>query len=131
MSIQRKTHRTSRTGKRIADRYLCDYGHWHPSFNHASKCHARHRAAERKAVVSDWDRRVAAAKEKGPGEDVSVDTTTAYVQELSHVQKHRDAVEERQIQTAKLQERCTVAAEKQAKALEEIASILLKSAVLR
>lgn len=58
MKIERM-QTTDRLGRPRA-KYLCDYGHWHPTFNHALKCHERHRRKDREKVA----REMAKAKEE-------------------------------------------------------------------
>jgi hypothetical protein len=43
MSITRIKMPMTYRGRRVGDKYACDYGHWHPSHRHALKCHERQR----------------------------------------------------------------------------------------
>ena len=45
MTITRIKMCSSVSGRPVNDRFLCDFGHWHPSHRHACKCHDRERKA--------------------------------------------------------------------------------------
>lgn len=55
MSIKRFQMPNTYSGRKVPDKFMCDVGHLHPSWKHASKCCDRRRKAESaKMAKREW-----------------------------------------------------------------------------